>query len=105
MVFARGRTPIGADGSSRSSILRIAEADREGRPCAEAWPRCRSMEPTSLYRDDLAYIHDRGFTAFAHEAAHALLQIFKESGVRSGLVVDLGCGSSFDLGRKDEKTR
>jgi SAM-dependent methyltransferase len=45
------------------------------------------------YREDLAYIHDAGFTDFARNAAPGLLGILKRHGIREGLVVDLGCGS------------
>jgi SAM-dependent methyltransferase len=47
------------------------------------------------YRSDLAYIHDVGFGGFSERAAPALLRILRDSGVRSGLVVDLGCGSGL----------
>jgi len=45
------------------------------------------------YRDDLAYIHDEGFTDFARGAAHGLLQILRSHGIKGGRVLDLGCGS------------
>ncbi len=45
------------------------------------------------YRQDLAYIHDAGFTDFARNAAPGLLNIFKRQRVTRGLVLDLGCGS------------
>ncbi|HUJ51374.1 MAG TPA: class I SAM-dependent methyltransferase [Bryobacteraceae bacterium] len=45
------------------------------------------------YRQDLAYIHDSGFTDFARDAAPGLLRILRRNGVTGGLVVDLGCGS------------
>jgi SAM-dependent methyltransferase len=45
------------------------------------------------YREDLAYIHDDGFTAYARDAAPGLLQILRRNGVKRGLVADLGCGS------------
>jgi SAM-dependent methyltransferase len=45
------------------------------------------------YRDDLAYIHDAGYSDYALGAAPGLLKILKGNGVPSGLVVDLGCGS------------
>lgn len=45
------------------------------------------------YGDDLAYMHDRGFTDFTRDAGQSLLQILKERAVASGLVVDLGCGT------------
>ncbi|MBZ5610138.1 MAG: methyltransferase domain-containing protein [Acidobacteriia bacterium] len=45
------------------------------------------------YRQDLAYIHDVGFTDFARNAAPGLLNILKRKHVADGLVVDLGCGS------------
>jgi SAM-dependent methyltransferase len=45
------------------------------------------------YGDDLAYIHDAGFRDYSLRAAPGLLAILRRHGVRSGLVVDLGCGS------------
>jgi len=45
------------------------------------------------YGEDLAYIHDAGFRDYALKAAPGLLGILGRSGIRSGLVVDLGCGS------------
>jgi len=47
------------------------------------------------YRDDLAYIHDVGHGDFARQAAPALLEILQKRGVRSGRVIDLGCGSGI----------
>lgn len=45
------------------------------------------------YSEDLAYIHDAGFGDFSAEAAPGLLRMLRRSGVTSGLVLDLGCGS------------
>jgi SAM-dependent methyltransferase len=45
------------------------------------------------YREDLAFIHDDGFTDYARQAAPGLLQILQRHHVKDGLVVDLGCGS------------
>ncbi len=45
------------------------------------------------YSEDLAYIHDAGFSDFVLGAAPGLLRILKRCGVQGGLVVDLGCGS------------
>ena len=47
------------------------------------------------YKDDLAYIHDVGFGDFATNSAPGLLEILRQGGVSSGLVVDLGCGSGI----------
>ncbi len=47
------------------------------------------------YRQDLAYIHDVGFSSFAERAAPALLDLLQGVGVTGGLVVDLGCGSGL----------
>ncbi|MFZ3213766.1 MAG: class I SAM-dependent methyltransferase [Terriglobales bacterium] len=47
------------------------------------------------YQSDLAYIHDVGFGDFARKAAPGLLAILRRAGIRSGLVVDLGCGSGI----------
>ena len=45
------------------------------------------------YRQDLAFIHDDGFTGYARQAAPGLLDILRRNGLNRGLVVDLGCGS------------
>src|SRR5229473_3534632 len=45
------------------------------------------------YSQDLAYIHDAGFSDFALGAAPGLLSILRRNRIPSGLVVDLGCGS------------
>lgn len=55
------------------------------------------------YQADLAYIHDRGFGAFATNMAPGLLALFEAAGLRGGReggrVVDLGCGSGIWLER------
>ena len=48
-----------------------------------------------LYARDLAYIHHVGFGHFARQAAPELIQILRQSGVRRGTLVDLGCGSGL----------
>lgn len=50
---------------------------------------------TGWYREDLAYIHDVGFGDYALESAPGILEILARSGIRDGLVVDLGCGSGL----------
>ncbi|MBI2688189.1 MAG: class I SAM-dependent methyltransferase [Acidobacteria bacterium] len=47
----------------------------------------------SSYREDLAYINDAGFSDFTAGATPGVLALLRRAGVRSGLVVDLGCGS------------
>ncbi len=47
------------------------------------------------YRTDLAYIHDAGFASHAEHASRLLLDQLSKSGLRSGLIVDLGCGSGI----------
>jgi SAM-dependent methyltransferase len=47
------------------------------------------------YGVDLAYIHDVGFGHFATNAAPTLLSMLRQRRMRSGLVVDLGCGSGI----------
>jgi SAM-dependent methyltransferase len=47
------------------------------------------------YKEDLAYIHDAGFGDFALGSAPGILEILRRSGIRGGLVVDLGCGSGL----------
>ena len=51
------------------------------------------MIAMQAYRRDLAYIHDVGFSDYALKSAPGLLQILKKNNIKSGLVVDLGCGS------------
>ncbi|HKJ69594.1 MAG TPA: class I SAM-dependent methyltransferase [bacterium] len=46
-----------------------------------------------IYNQDLASIHDAGFTGFAQGAAPGLLKLLRTNGITAGLVVDLGCGS------------
>jgi len=51
-----------------------------------------------IYGEDLALVHDRGFTAVARAAAETLICALRESGIDKGLVVDLGCGSGVVAG-------
>jgi len=48
-----------------------------------------------LFSDDLAYIHDAGFAEFATRAAPELIRILRRAGIRSGRIVDVGCGSGI----------
>lgn len=45
-----------------------------------------------LYGEDLAYIHDQGFSSLAQGAAIAVIGLLQRAGIREGLVLDLGCG-------------
>ena len=45
------------------------------------------------YGDALAYIHDAAFSDYGRKATPGLLRILRQSGIHSGLVIDLGCGS------------
>jgi SAM-dependent methyltransferase len=53
---------------------------------------------TTAYRNDLAYIHDAGFGFVAAAAATAVIETLRKSGIKRGLVVDLGCGSGIFAG-------
>lgn len=53
------------------------------------------MDPIAAYKVDLAYIHDVGFGDFAKNSAPGLLEILRQNGIQTGLVVDLGCGSGL----------
>ncbi|MGH9688731.1 MAG: class I SAM-dependent methyltransferase [Candidatus Acidiferrales bacterium] len=46
-----------------------------------------------FYWEDLAYIHDLGFSDYALGATPGILRILRSHGISRGLVVDLGCGS------------
>jgi len=50
---------------------------------------------TPFYAEDLAFIHHTGFGGFAEEGAPGVLALLQGSGIRQGLVVDLGCGSGL----------
>jgi len=50
---------------------------------------------SSAYQDDLAHIHDVGFSFFARGAAPGVIQIFRRHGIHQGRVIDLGCGSGI----------
>jgi SAM-dependent methyltransferase len=54
-----------------------------------------AMSQKHAYENDLAYIHDRGFSAFATGSAPGLLKMFQQHVIREGLIVDLGCGSGI----------
>ncbi|MCC5602295.1 class I SAM-dependent methyltransferase [Nostoc favosum] len=47
------------------------------------------------YKDDLAYIHDVGYSNYALKSAPGIIEILHRSEIRDGLVVDLGCGSGL----------
>jgi 2-polyprenyl-3-methyl-5-hydroxy-6-metoxy-1,4-benzoquinol methylase len=48
-----------------------------------------------LYSSDLAYIHHAGFGDFAKRAAPEVIRILRRAGIRSGRIVDAGCGSGI----------
>jgi SAM-dependent methyltransferase len=47
------------------------------------------------YKEDLAYIHDVGFSSYVLQAMPGILATLSQQGIQSGLVVDLGCGSGL----------
>jgi SAM-dependent methyltransferase len=47
------------------------------------------------YKEDLAFIHDVGFSDYALKSAPGILEILARNQIREGLVVDLGCGSGL----------
>lgn len=47
------------------------------------------------YKEDLAYIHDVGYSDYALKSAPGILDILAQNNIRDGLVVDLGCGSGL----------
>ena len=55
------------------------------------------------YREDLARIHDTGYRSFVLSAAPGILELLHKSGIREGLVVDLGCGSGLWAHRLTEE--
>ena len=47
------------------------------------------------YTEDLAFIHNAGFADLARHAAPVVLKALHQRGIRTGLIVDLGCGSGI----------
>jgi SAM-dependent methyltransferase len=47
------------------------------------------------YKQDLAYIHDVGFSDFALKSALGIIEILQNHNIDKGLIVDLGCGSGL----------
>lgn len=47
------------------------------------------------YRQDLAYIHDVGYSDYALNSATGILKVLIQHGIEEGLIVDLGCGSGL----------
>lgn len=46
-----------------------------------------------MYRADLAYIHQAGFSEFAEHAAVGVIALLHAHGIHDGLVIDAGCGN------------
>ncbi|HEY9879907.1 MAG TPA: class I SAM-dependent methyltransferase [Leptolyngbyaceae cyanobacterium] len=53
---------------------------------------------TKWYKEDLAYIHDIGFSSYALKSAPTILAMLAQQSVKDGLIVDLGCGSGLSAG-------
>ena len=56
---------------------------------------CIAMPEDGLYRADLARIHHLGYGFHADECAPGILSLLEPIRERSGLVVELGCGSGL----------
>ncbi len=48
-----------------------------------------------FYDTDLAYVHDTGYSNFAHNAAKMIKKAFSKEFYKKGLIIDLGCGSGI----------
>jgi len=46
----------------------------------------------SIYDDDLAYVHDVGFSGLSESWFPGLLDLIHKAGIAQGTVIDLGCG-------------
>lgn len=51
--------------------------------------------PQNWYQQDLAYIHDLGFSDLSLKSAPAIIEMLQQNNLAEGLVVDLGCGSGL----------
>jgi len=54
-----------------------------------------SRKMNEWYKEDLAFIHDVGFSDWALKSAPGILEILNFSEIREGLIVELGCGSGL----------
>jgi SAM-dependent methyltransferase len=50
------------------------------------------------YSEDLAYIHDAGFTEFARHAGQGIFGILRANGMHGGRIIDIGCGTGVLAG-------
>ena len=50
------------------------------------------MSAVKAYAEDLAYIHDEGFSEFSLNASRGLIRLFKKYAIPGTSVVELGCG-------------
>lgn len=48
-----------------------------------------------MYGEDLAYIHDQGYSAQAEQAASFIVRMLQSKGLRHGHILDLGCGNGY----------
>lgn len=46
-----------------------------------------------FYGDDLAHVHDTGYSRFINESAPGILSLLASTKIQDGTVVDLGCGA------------
>ena len=56
-----------------------------------------------MYNEDLAAVQHHGFADFAAEAGPGILRWFREAGITSGHVLDLGCGDGAWLRQLTER--
>ena len=54
-----------------------------------------AKEIRQWYKEDLAYIHDVGFSDRALNSVPAILEILAQQQISQGLIVELGCGSGL----------
>lgn len=48
------------------------------------------LSATTIYDDDLAYIHDVGFSGLSESWAPGLLDILRDAGINDGTIMRLG---------------
>lgn len=56
----------------------------------------------NFYQEDLAFVHDQGYSDLSVHAAGELIALLHRSHFDHGLVIDLGCGSGKLTGRLSE---
>jgi SAM-dependent methyltransferase len=88
-----GRGP--SEQCEAKQVLRMSERGRDTSSSMRDASESKRASHRPGYGTDLAYVHHTGYADFVLKAAPGLLRILRQSKLRRGLVVDLGCGGGL----------